>query len=130
MGRINYIKKKKHSLKNTCDKEPAKNLPYLSSCYYFEYILSVDCDLDRVCIHDAKGKQKFSHLLCSHLDMNRVLKGKQILWISEIHPLHPKTHKPAGWRDAGGEWMWRVVMLGFDPHKCTVQGSWASSRDL
>jgi len=52
--------------------------------------------------------------------MNRVLKGKQILWISETHSLHPKTHKPAGWRDVGREWMWRVE---FAPHKYTVQGN-------
>lgn len=85
MGRISYIKKKKereHSLKNTCDKEPAKKLPYFASCCYIEHILSVDSDLDRVCVHNAKEKQKFSHLLCGHLDTTRVLKGKQVLWIS------------------------------------------------
>lgn len=75
----------------------------------------MDCDLDRVCIHNAKGKQKFSHLLCGHLDMNRVLKGKQILQISKIQPscpqTHksaPQTHKSASWSNAGGQRMWRV----------------------
>lgn len=69
----------------------------------------VDCDLDRVCIHKAKGRQKFSHLLCGHLDMNRVLKGKQISWIFEIYLLHPKIHKTRRLvLDAGGEWMRRL----------------------